>query len=308
MKQAIICITFSLLLFTSCKEENNNAGKLSSVKVTEMNNDVNFKSGYSEVNGIRMYYEIHGAGAPLVLIHGGGSTIETSFGRIIPVLAKKYSVIAVDLQNHGRSGMRTVPQTFEQDADDVAALLKNLGIARASFFGFSNGGTTALQIAIRHPELADKLVLASALLKRNGMMPGFFDMMQQASLDNMPHELKEAFLKVNPDSAALQNMFEKDRDRMIAFSDISDAQIQSVKAPVLLINADADVVTPEHTVAMYRLIPVCRLAIVPGIHGSYIGEITTLNQNEDTGIVLSMVEKFLNAENEHSGESAAGKE
>lgn len=259
-----------------------------------MEDSISFKSDYSEVNGLKMYYEIYGKGEPLVLIHGGGSTIESTFGRIIPLFAEKFSVIAVELQNHGRSGFRDVPETFEQDADDVAALLKNIGISKASFFGFSNGGTTAMQIAIRHPELVNKLVLASASFKRDGLVPGFFEGMQQASLDNMPGELKTAFLKVNPDTTRLQMMFEKDRDRMVAFKDLSDDQIKSVHVPTLLINADADVVTPEHAVEMYRLIPNCRLAIVPGSHGSYIGEITTLKDPmEGRVFVVPMIEKFL---------------
>jgi pimeloyl-ACP methyl ester carboxylesterase len=117
------------------------------------------QTGYSAVNGIKMYYEIRGQGEPLVLIHGGGSTIETTFGRVIGMLAKKHKVIAMDLQAHGRTSDRNGPESFEQDADDVAQLLKNLHIYKADFFGFSNGSTTAIQIAIRHPEIVNKLVL-----------------------------------------------------------------------------------------------------------------------------------------------------
>src|SRR6185503_10888095 len=102
-----------------------------------MTDSVNYKSGYADVNGIKIYYEIYGQGDPLILLHGGGSTIQSSFGRIIPQLSKYYRVIAVELQNHGRSGFRSVPETFEQDADDVAALLPTLKINKASFLGFS---------------------------------------------------------------------------------------------------------------------------------------------------------------------------
>ena len=95
--------------------------------------------GYSEVNGLNMYYEVYGAGRPLVLLHGGGSTIQTSFGNIIPLLAKSRQIIAVELQAHGHTHDRDAELTFTQDADDVAALLKNLHIARADILGFSNG-------------------------------------------------------------------------------------------------------------------------------------------------------------------------
>ena len=259
-----------------------------------MSNSINFKSDYSNVNGLKMYYEIYGEGKPLVLIHGGGSTIQSSFGRIIPQLAKDNMVIAVELQNHGRSGFRNVPQTFEQDADDVVSLLNNIAINKASFFGFSNGATTAMQIAVRHPQIVNKLVLAAGACKRNGFVTGFFDSMQQATLKNMPQELQTAFLQVTPDPAKLQIMFERDRDRMIAFKDWSDEQIKSIAAPTLLINGDADVITPEHTVEMFRLIPNSQLAIIPGGHGKYIGEITTLtNGNHDVDFVLQIIHDFL---------------
>jgi pimeloyl-ACP methyl ester carboxylesterase len=253
-----------------------------------------FKSGYSEVNGIKMYYEIYGQGNPLVLIHGGGSTIQSTFGRIIPRLAKNYTVMAMDLQNHGRSGSRNIPETFEQDSDDVATLLNNLRIEKASFFGFSNGGTTAMQIASRHPELVDKLILAAAAFKKDGFVPGLFEGMNQASLDNMPSKLKEAFLQVNPNSTKLQIMFERDRDRMIAFTDIDEGLIKSIPFPTLIIAGDKDVVTHEHTLEMYRLMPNARLAIIPGTHGEYIGEITTLKPDyKESDFILPIIENFL---------------
>ena len=134
---------------------------------TTTSDSLTFKNGYSEVNGLKMYYEIHGQGKPLILIHGGGSTIQTNFEKIIPLLAKNRKIIAVELQAHGRTSDRNADLTFEQDADDIATLLKNLNIDKADFFGFSNGGTTTLQIAIRHPEIVDNMILGSALAKRN---------------------------------------------------------------------------------------------------------------------------------------------
>jgi len=120
-------------------------------------------TGYAPVNGIKMYYEIYGDGKiPLVLIHGGGSTIESSFGNMIPLLSDYGKLIGVELQAHGRTSDRNGPETFEQDADDVAALLKYLKIDKANFLGFSNGGTTTTQIAIRHPEIVNKIVVVSS--------------------------------------------------------------------------------------------------------------------------------------------------
>ncbi|HTJ14859.1 MAG TPA: alpha/beta hydrolase [Dinghuibacter sp.] len=250
--------------------------------------------GYAEVNGIRMYYEVYGQGKPLVLIHGGGSDIETTFGRVIPLLAQKYRVIAMDLQAHGRTGDRDAPESFEQDADDVVGLLAVLHVKKADFFGFSNGGTTAMQIAIRHPDMVGKLVLASALCKRNGVPPQFWDFMKHATLDNMPGPLKESFLQVRPDSGALRNMQEKDVQRMLTFKDIPDEMVKSINAPTFIIVGDKDVITPEHALEMHRLMAGSSLAIIPGVHGEYIEEITTLPAHSgEAAFVVPMIEAFL---------------
>lgn len=231
--------------------------------------------GYAPVNGINMYYEIHGSGTPLVFIHGGGSTIQTSFGRFLPLLSPYYKVIAVELQAHGRTNDRDQPESFEQDADDVAALLQYLKIEKAHILGFSNGGNTAMQIAIRHPDLVNKIVPISAFYKKEGMITGFWDGMQGATLDNMPAPLKTSYLEVNNDPNGLQKMFERDKQRMLQFNDWDDELLRSIKAPALLIIADKDVMTSEHAVKMSQLIPDCQLMILPGVHGSFIGEICT---------------------------------
>jgi len=251
-------------------------------------------SGYSNINGIKMYYEIYGQGKPLVLLHGGGSTIQTTFGRVIPLLVKQHQLICVELQAHGRTEDRNTPISFDQDADDVITLLDNLKIQKADIFGFSNGGTTALKIAIKHPERCNKVIAGSVLLKRNGAFPQFWEFMQNGTFEQMPQPYKDAFLQVTPDSAKLMNMFHQCANRMINFTDYSDEDLKSIKAPVLLINGDQDVGTNEHIVAMSRLIPNCRLAILPGGHGAYIGEITTLNPNYKSGeFAVPMIEKFL---------------
>lgn len=293
MKRLLIGLVLAILSFSSCSHADRSNGKADQSSRTP-DDTLAFQHGYSEVNGIRIYYEIYGKGKPLVLIHGGGSTIQSSFGRIIPLLARHYKVIAPALQNHGRSGFRNIPETFEQDAKDVLSLLKNIGISKASFLGFSNGGTTALQIAIHHPEIVNKLVLASAAYERNGLTAGFFDGMKQATFAQMPQTLKAAFLKVNPDTARLRMMFEKDRDRMIAFKDIDDKQIKSITAPTLIINADKDVVRPEQAMELFRLIPDARLAIIPGHHGEYIGEVMTVKSGpKEFEFVVPMIEHFL---------------
>ncbi|MCZ2392155.1 MAG: alpha/beta hydrolase [Acidobacteria bacterium] len=228
-------------------------------------------TGFATVNGIKMYYEMHGTGKPLVLIHGGGSTIETSFARLMPLVSKHFRVIAMELQAHGRTEDRDAPESFEQDADDVAALLRELKIGKASILGFSNGGNTAMQIAYRHPELVDHLIVASAFYKRSGFPAGFLDGMKNAPFEVMPQVFKDAFLKVNPNAEQLRKMFEKDRDRMATFKDWDDEVLRSIKVPTLLLSGDRDAMSVEHTVAMSRLFPNCRLMIFPALHGQYLG-------------------------------------
>jgi pimeloyl-ACP methyl ester carboxylesterase len=252
------------------------------------------EKGYSDVNGIKMYYEIYGEGKPLVLIHGGGSTIETTFGRVIPMLAKKYQVIAMDLQAHGRTADRDTPESFEQDADDVVTLLKNLNISKAHFFGFSNGGTTTVQIAIRYPQLVDKIILGSALCKRHGIPQQFWDFMEQASLAHMPEELKEGYLKVSSNPQGLQIMHDRDVERMRNFKDIPNEQIEAIQAPTLIISGDRDVIQPEHALELHRQIANSSLAIIPGLHGEYIEEVTTLKSgSKQADFVVPMITRFL---------------
>lgn len=252
------------------------------------------RSGYAPVNGIRMYYEIHGKGGmPVVLIHGGGSTIETSFHYLLPLLASHRRVIALETQGHGRTSGREGPETFQQDADDVAVLLGYLQIAKADFLGFSNGGSTVLQIAIRHPDLVDKIVPISGAYRRDGLVAGFFESMPKATIEVMPAVLREAFLKLTPDSAKLLTMFQKDKERMIDFPDWSDDDLRSIKAPAMIVSSDRDVITPEHSARMARMIPGARLVILPGVHGAVIGTLDAGVGKGYVDMVAVLVEEFL---------------
>lgn len=228
----------------------------------------NVKTGYAPVNGVKMYYEVHGqldaTTVPLVLLHGGGSTIETSFGAALPELAKNRTVIAYEQRGHGHTSDSKEMFSFEGSADDAAALMKFLKVTRADFFGYSNGGSIAMQIAVRHPELARKLIIASAMTKRDGMIAGFWDGMKNAKLEHMPAELKEAYLKTSPHPKKLQSFHDKCVERMVKFKDWPDSVLQSIKAPSMVLVGDHDIIRPEHAVEMFRLLPKGNLAIVPG--------------------------------------------
>jgi pimeloyl-ACP methyl ester carboxylesterase len=252
---------------------------------------------YAAVNGIRMYYETYGParGVPLVLLHGGGSTIDSTFGRILPFLAGDRRVIAVEEQAHGRSGDRDAPLSFATSADDVATLLDQLGIEQADVFGFSNGASVALQVAIRHPRAVRKLVFASSMTKKNGAQPQLWSMIQNTDISQMPQPLKDAFLKVNPDPAKLKVMHDKDLERMRHFEDVPDADLRALRAPTLILLGDRDIVKPEHAAELTRLIANARLMILVGGHGDYLGEAVMPQRARAAELTAGLVEEFLDA-------------
>jgi pimeloyl-ACP methyl ester carboxylesterase len=256
-------------------------------------------SGHAPVNGIQMYYEIHGRpdGIPLVLLHGGGSTIEVTFGKVLPIFAESRRVIAVEEQGHGRTSDRDAPVAFVTSADDVAALLRHLKIEQADLFGFSNGASVALQVAIRHPQLVRKLVFASSFTKRAGAPAQFWEYMQQAEFSNMPQPLKDAFLRVNPDAEQLRAMHDKDAERMRSFQDVPDDVVRSVTAPTLIILGDQDIVKIEHAVELTQLISGARLLVLPGGHGDYLGELVmTQRETRYPELTVGLIEEFLSSE------------
>jgi len=252
-------------------------------------------AGYAAVNGLKMYYEIYGSGSiPLVLIHGGGSTIETTFGNILPFLSDYGKLIAVELQAHGRTSDRNTPESFEQDANDVVTLLRQLKINKANILSFSDGACTTLQIAITHPEIVNKAILVSANYKREGMVPGFFEGLQKATLDSMPALLKEGYNKVAPDKNQLVVMFKKDAARRLAFKDRPDDDLRSIKVPVMVMASDHDVIKTEHSLQMAELIPGAKLVILPGFHGTLLGEICTVKKGSALPkITATLVKEFL---------------
>ncbi len=252
--------------------------------------------GWLPVHGLQMYYELHGAGggAPLVVLHGGGSTIDATYGRLLPWFAHR-RVIAVEEQAHGRTSDRDAPERFETSADDVAELLAQLGVASADIMGFSNGASVALQVAIRHPARVRRLIFASSMTKRSGARPEFWDFIANASFAGMPQALKDAFLRVTPDPQKLRRMYDRDIERMQHFRDVPDAEVAAIAAPVLILAGDRDVPTTEHAVELGRLIPHARLIILPGGHGDYLGEVLAARDARYPELTAWLIERFLDA-------------
>ncbi|HTJ12082.1 MAG TPA: alpha/beta hydrolase [Dinghuibacter sp.] len=255
---------------------------------------------YAPIDDLQLYYELHGSGHPLALLHGGGSSMTTTYGRILPQLALGRCVIGVDAQAHGRTRDNGRPLSFERDADNLAALLDVLGIGKTDLMGFSNGATTALHFAIRHPGRLGKLVIASGLSRMDGIPPGFFEGFDHAVLDHMPQPLRDGFMADNeddPDAAGrLQVMFDRDVERMKHFRDIDDDKITTIQAPALILHADRDIVLVEHAVRLFRLMAHARLAVLPGGHEDYLGGSLAVDPGRTLpDLVVTLIQEFLDA-------------
>lgn len=255
-------------------------------------------TGYASVNGIKMYYEIHGpeTDVPLILIHGGGSTLDSAFSKFLPLISKNRKVIAIEEQGHGRTEGRPGPVSFTQTADDMAELLRQLKIPHADVFGFSNGASSSLQMAIRHSDSVRKLIFASSFTKRSGAIDGFWNNFKNVNKCMLPEGLGEAFLKVNPRQDLLEEMCSKDLERIKNFIETPDRDVKKVKAQTLVLMGDKDIVTVKHGLELTKLIPSARLAVLPGNHGSYFGDMAAgpIDQ-EIIESTAKLVESFLNS-------------
>ena len=226
-------------------------------------------TGYAPVNGLKMYYEVHGAGRPLVLLHGGLLTIDLSFGKLLPDLVLSRQVIATELQGHGRTGDIERDIELRSLAGDVAALLDHLGVEQADVFGFSLGGGVALQLALDHPARVGRLIVASVSYARDGFHPEILDPALQATSTRMPtaddfREMREAYVRLAPDPDYFDAFAAKTSRAAGNLKGWSAEELGSIAAPTLLVFGDHDFFRLEHAVAMHALIPGAQLAVLPG--------------------------------------------
>ncbi|GAA1319289.1 alpha/beta fold hydrolase [Pseudonocardia xinjiangensis] len=224
------------------------------------------EGAYVTVNGLRMYYEIHGSGRPLILLHGGMLTIDLSFGRVLPALAEQHQAIAVELQGHGHTGDIDRPLQLDLLADDVVALMDHLGLERADLCGFSLGGLVATELVVRHPERVDRLVLAATHFRPDGYHPEILDPRQDSP--RLPTaadfaEMQQAYAAVAPDPGHFEAFLEKAQPLVSDFRGWSDEQLRAITAPTLLVIGDTDFVRREHADAIQALLPDARLVVLP---------------------------------------------
>ena len=253
-----------------------------------------------EVNGMQMYYEVSGEGDPLIVLHGSYMNIPT-MGEIIPTLAETNKVYALELQGHGRTTDIDRPITYPNLADDVAAFMDAVGLEKANVFGYSMGAAAGLQLAIRHPEKVEQLVVASTAYDVEGWQPAFKDFIPQMTVEmftEMP-VLVEPHRKLSPNPDGFVELAEKliqlEKEPMQW-----EADVKALKTPVLIITGDADAATLEHSVALFRLLgggvmgdmgkplPASRLAVLPAT--SHTAVITQVD------LLQAFIEPFLKGE------------
>jgi pimeloyl-ACP methyl ester carboxylesterase len=223
------------------------------------------KGNFASVNGLKMYYEIHGTGQPLVLLHGAFGFVE-GWATVLPTLTKTHQVIAVELQGHGHTNDLERPLTCEQMVEDVAVLLQQLKIKDADFFGYSMGGMVALGVAIRHPALVRKLATlgSGAGSLKDAFEPEAYQQFQSLPADFAPPVLKEPYDRMSPDPTQWPVLVTKIKNMGRDFKGYSAAELKTIKAPALIMFGDREGIRLEHAVEMYRLIPNVQLAIFPG--------------------------------------------
>jgi pimeloyl-ACP methyl ester carboxylesterase len=234
-------------------------------------------TGYAPVNGLQMYYEVHGSGGtPLLLLHGGLFDIDLQFGELLPSLAATRQVIAADFQGHGRTNDIDRPLTCADLASDVVGLLGHLDVAQADVFGFSVGGGVALHLAIRHPELIRKAIISSVSFHPDGDRPENTEAVGEMTVDMIAGTpMEQSYHAKSPHPDRLQDLLDKLGTFDHGFAGWSDDDIRGIAAPTLITVGDCDAVRLEHAVRFLQLrggdvngdfvgVPASQLAVFPG--------------------------------------------
>jgi pimeloyl-ACP methyl ester carboxylesterase len=259
---------------------------------SRLNNVKQSASGkYADVNGLKMYYEVHGSGGsghPLVLLHGAFG-FAGGWATILPALTKGRRVIAVELEGHGRTRDLDRPLTYQQMVEDTAALLRQLKIKDADVFGYSMGGVVALGVAIRHPELVRKLAILGSGSNpiKEIFEPETYKQFQSITDDFAPPVFKEPYNRLAPDPTRWPVLVKKIKNMVNDYSGYPPAEVKTIRAKTLIMQGDRDGIRPEHAVELFRLIPNSQLAIFPG------GDHFVLFSNPD--LVISTLVPFLDA-------------
>jgi pimeloyl-ACP methyl ester carboxylesterase len=226
------------------------------VTTTDWTSDAQGSGQYAEVNGINLYYETHGAGRPLILLHGGLGSGEM-FGPVVPALAERHQVIAVDLQGHGRTADIDRPIDIRLMADDIAALIDHLALDRPDLVGYSLGGGVALQTAAKYPDKVGRLVAASLNLRPDAIYPAMRAQQGQVSaaaaefMKDTP--MYQLYQRVAPRPEDFPRLLDKIGESMAKGYDYTE-EVRGLRVPTLIVAADADMAPPSHHVEIFNLL------------------------------------------------------
>jgi len=297
-----VWVAIVAMVVTSCNQRSNDTQKIATESTdTVVSQSIKpDESGYADVNGLKMYYEVYGKGKPIVLLHGSFMNIIMNWSHIIPLLSKDRKVIVAEMQGHGRTRDISRDISYEGMADDVSGLIKHLKIDSADIVGYSMGAGIAFQLGVRHPEQVRRLVVLSGAYAHNGWWPdieasfatfnadmfkGTSIQKQYDSLGNDPDHFPEFVKKVK--SIDLKP-YDWSRD------------VKSIKVPIFIAFGDADGVRYEHALELFRAkgggkngdlngLPKSRLAIIPGT--THVGMIT-----QRTDWLIQMITDFLDSD------------
>lgn len=262
----------------------------------------NGKGHYADINGLRLYYEVHGkrtSQPPVVLIHGAFSATGTSFGRLVKPLSRTRQVISVEMQGHGHTADIDRPLRAELMADDTAKLIDHLGIPEADVWGYSMGASVALHVGLAHPDKVRKLVLQSVAIDSDGYHPGHLEAMEQMEPEMLyGSPFHQEYLDIAPHPENFDALVAKVKDLVMHTEDVPAEAVAAMDVPVLTVMGDSDIFRPEHGVEIFRAtgggvngdivgLPESQLAILPG--ASHIGTSQKVN------LLLIMVPEFLDA-------------
>lgn len=295
-----LSIAIAVAVATSCQPKSDGQSASTEPKDTVVNQIITpTDSGYADVNGLKMYYEVYGKGKPIVLLHGSFMSIPLNWSHIIPLLAKDRKVIVAEMQGHGRTRDITRELSYEGMADDVSGLLKHLKVDSADILGYSMGGGVAFQLAVRHPEQVRRLVVLSGSYTHDGWWPDVEDSFATMTADMFKgSSIEKEYGRLGNDSAHFPEFFKKVMSIDLKPYDWSK-EVKNIQAPIFMAIGDADGIRYEHALELFRAkgggkmgdihgLPTSRLAIIPGT--------THIGMMQRTDWLIPMINDFLDSD------------
>jgi pimeloyl-ACP methyl ester carboxylesterase len=299
-KYVIISLSIAIAVAISCQPKTDGQSGSTEPKDTVVNQIITpTDSGYADVNGLKMYYEVYGKGKPIVLLHGSFMSIPLNWSHIIPLLAKDRKVIVAEMQGHGRTKDVTRELSYEGMADDVSGLLKHLKVDSADILGYSMGGGVAFQIAVRHPEQVRRLVVLSGSYTHDGWWPDVEDSFATMTADMFKgSSIEKEYGRLGNDPAHFPEFFKKVMSIDLKPYDWSK-DVKNIQAPIFMAIGDADGIQYEHALELFRAkgggkmgdihgLPTSRLAIIPGT--------THIGMMQRTDWLIPMINDFLDSD------------